>query len=204
MHTLKPYAAAVVAAVILFCAACSPAQKHPNQINSFDGATYDSMTAAHAALLSFRVTVSTQYPQYTATFNQAAAAYTVAYNAYAAFRTTPTDTTGVTVAVGNLTVSVIALENALQTDLHVPSHTVTSIEGRAFRMRASAKPSITISDILNELEVAAAIAETVPGTQPYAALAALVIRATEQATAALQSMSGQPIDLTTIQPVASL
>lgn len=204
MRTYKWFLAAVTAAVMLACAGCSPAQKHPNQINTFDGATYDSMTAAHAALASFRTTVATKYPQYTTTFNQAAAAYAVAFDAYSAFRTTPANTTSVTVAISNLTVAIIALENALQNDMKVPPQTVSNIRSRAVRLRSSAQSAISISDILSELEVAAAIASTIPGTQPYSTLAALVIQATQQAVAALQSASGQPIDLSTLTPIAAL
>lgn len=204
MHTLKLILATLMGAIFLFLAGCSPAQKHPNQINSFDGATYDSLTAAHGALVSFRSTVSTKYPQYTNTFNQAAAAYSVAYNAYAAYRSTPSNTAAVTVALSNLTVSIIALENTMQTDLHVSPQTVAGIRGRAAHIRAAAQPRISISDVLSELEVAAAIAETIPGAQPYAGLAAIVIEATQEAVSALQSSAGQAIDLSTIQPVLAL
>ncbi len=73
---------------------------------------------------------------------------------------------------------------------------------KAGKIRAAAGQRITISDILTELEIAAAIAETVPGTEPYSELAAIVITATQQALAAESSASGQAIDLSTIQPIA--
>jgi hypothetical protein len=57
---------------------------------------------------------------------------------------------------------------------------------------------------LAELEIAAAIAQTVSGTQPYSGLAAIVIKATQQAFAGKSTASGQAIDLAAIQPFATI
>jgi len=204
MLTLKLSAAVLLAAAVTISTGCNPQPKHPNQINAFDGASYDSLTLAHAALSSLRVTVSTTYPRYTPAFNQAAASYTTAYSAYALFRTATTNQAQAALAISDLTVSVVSLENALQTDLHVAPQAVVKVRGRAARLRAAAAPQITISDILTELEIAASIAATVPGTQPYANLAELVIKTTQAALAASNASAGQPIDLSTIQPIAAI
>ncbi len=194
----------VVAAITLSTTACNLQPNHPNQLNAFDGASYDSMTVAHAALLSFRVQVSGSDKQYVAVFNVAAAAYSTAFDAYSLYRSNQSNQPAVSVGLSNLAVSIVSLENAFQAGLHVSPETVLKIRTRAGRMRAAASPRISISDILTELEIAASIAETVPGTQPYSTLAAIVIRATQQALAAQTSGSGQAIDLSTIQPVPAI
>jgi len=193
----------LVISVSLFTG-CNPQAKHPNQINSFDGASYDTLTLAHAALTSLRPSVAVTYPQYKDAFNEAAASYSAAYEAYSVFRVIPADQGSAALAISNLTTSVVYLENTLQAGMQVPAATAQDIRGKAARIRAKAQPRITISDILNELEIAASIAATVPGTQPYAMLAEMVIKATEQAIAAVESSSGQPIDLSTITPLAPL
>ena len=190
-------------ALILSTTACSPQAGHPNQINTFDGASYDSLTLAHGALSSLRASIITNSLPCVPLFNETAAAYGTAYSAYALYRATPGNQASVAVAVSNLAVSIVALESDFQSQMHVPAATVLKAHSKAARIR-SAHPEITISDILSELEIAASIAETVPGTQPYSTLAALVIDATQQALSASKSASGQPIDLSTIQPVAAI
>lgn len=203
MLTFKLVAVALLVAAIVLFSACSPSAKHPNQINSFDGASYDSLTAAHAALISLRTTVSTTYPQYKVTFNQAAASYQLAYTAYVAFRSQPASQAQAALAIDNLTVNIVSLENAFQNDMHVQASTANTVRERTYQIRA-AHASLNISDILTELQVAASIAATVPGAQPYAALAEIVIGATRSAIDAITSASGQPIDISTIAPVAPL
>jgi hypothetical protein len=201
MSKLALFILAVVALTIS-TTACNTQPNHPNQINAFDGASYDSLTVAHAALASFRVHVSTNEKQYVSVFNEAAAVYSTAFNAYSLYRSTQSNQAAVSVNIVNLTVSIISLENAIQTALHVSPEAVLQVREKAGKIRAAASPRITISDILTELEIAAAIAETVSGTQPYAGLAAIVISATQQALAAESAASGQAIDLSTIQPIA--
>lgn len=204
MSTFKSILMGLAGACVIFLAGCTPQSIHPNQINTFDGATFDSLTVAHAALVSLRGTVSTQYPRYSGVFNQAAASYAVAYNGYATYRSTTANQAAVALALSNLTVSIVALENTIQSDMHVPPSTVSHVRGRASRLRAAAQPRITISDVLTELEIAATIAASVPGTEPYSTLAAVVIRATQQAVAALSASSGRPIDLSVITPVMAI
>jgi hypothetical protein len=192
-----------VVGAVLATSSCGN-QPHPNQINAFDGASYDSLTLAHGALTALRVPISTQYTQYTSTFNQAAAAYSVALDAYSLFRTSPAAQADVAIAVGNLTVSIVALENALESDMHVPANQMLAIRKQAARIRKAAGPNTSAADILTELEIAAAIAQAVDPSQPFSGLAVLVIDATNQALAAKSANAGQPIDLGAIQPVPSI
>jgi hypothetical protein len=192
----------VVLALTSSSVGCNTQPSHPNQINTFDGTSYDSLTIAHAALASFRVQVSTTDKQYIPVFNEAAAAYTTGFNAYSLYRTSQSNEAAVSADIANLTVSIVSLENAIQAALHVSPQAVLKARDKAAKIRASVSPRISISDILTELEIAAAIAQTVAGTQLYAGLAAIVINAAQQALAAQRSASGQPIDLSTIQPIA--
>jgi hypothetical protein len=204
MLKLKFTALALMAAALTLLTGCNTQPAHPNQINAFDGTSYDTLTLAHAALGSLRTTVSTNYRQYVPAFNQAAASYSTAYDAYALFRTAPSNQAGAALALSNLTFSIVSLENAFQLDLHVPAKSTRAVRARAARMRAAAAPKITISDILTELEIAASIAATVPGAQPYSTLASVVIRTTQEAVSAVAAAEGQPIDMTNIQPIPSI
>ena len=204
MLQIKFFSLLVLAIALSMATGCNPQTKHPNQINTFDGASYDSLTLAHAALASLRTSVSTTYPQYKTVFNEAATSYTTAFEAYSVFRTIPADQSSAALAISSLTASLVYLENSLQTDLQVPPATVQHVRSRAIQVRSTIGTKITISDILSELEIAASIAATVPATQPYAVLAELIIHATEQAIAAAESNSGQPIDLNLIAPIAPL
>jgi len=183
---------------------CGPQPVHPNALNAFDGATYDTLTVAHGALTSLRAQVITSYPKYAPVFNQAAAAYATAFNGYALYRSTTADQAGVSMALANLTVSVVSLENAFLNDMHASSANIAKMQLKAKTMRARASASVSISDILTELQIAAAVAKAIPAAQPYAALAELVIAATSQAVAAETAASGEAIDLSTIQPVAAI
>ncbi len=194
---------AMISASIIFTG-CNTQPNHPNQISAFDGACYDSLTLAHGALASLRGQLQADYPQYASAFNQAVASYSVALDAYSLYRAAPKSEADVTVDIGNLTVSIVSLENAFESDLHVSAASVLKIRARATKMRQAAGPNVPAIDILTELEVAAAVAEAVPAAKPYAQLAAVVIAATQSALAAEQSAAGQPIDLSTIQPVSPI
>jgi len=63
--------------------------------------------------------------------------------------------------------------------------------------------TVRIADSTN-FPIAATIAASVPGTEPYSTLATVVIRATQQAVAALNASSGRPIDLSVITPVMAI
>ena len=180
---------------------CGTQPNHPNQLNTFDGATYDTLTVAHGALGSLRAQISTSYPKYVPQFNQAASAYEVAFQAYSLYRTDQSNQSQLSLAIANLTVSVVGLESTLQSDMNASPAAVANIQGRARKMRAATR--VSISDILTELEIAAAIARTIPPAAPYAILAELVIGATSQAMAAESAASGHAIDLMTIAPIAA-
>ena len=199
---LKWAAVALPVICILFACGCGMQASHPNQINSFDGATYDSLLMGHDALASLRTNVSASYPAYTPVFNQACAAYSVVYASYSTFRGRPTTQAEVAVAIANLAVAIVVLENALQTGLHPSAKDVIGIRAHAKRLHAFAnEKGISVSDILTELEIAAAVARTIPQASPQAGLAQIVIASTNAALAAQAAAAGQPIDLALLQPV---
>ena len=181
---------------------CGTPPNHPNQLNTFDGATYDSLTLAHAALGSLRSQISAGYPKYVPQFNQAASAYTVAFQAYSLYRSDKSNASQLSLALSNLTVSVASLEAAFQSDMHASPAAVARFKSRAKKIRATA--NISISDILTELQIAAAVAQTIAPAAPYAMLAQLVIDATRQALAAETAASSQPIDLAVIAPIPAI
>ena len=195
---------AVLAVALAVGTGCNTQPPHPNQISAFDGATYDSLTLAHAALTSLRSQVIASYPKYTPEFNQAAASYSAALSAYSLYRTQAGGEGSVSAAINNLVVATVALESGFEADMHVTPQTIANIRGRASAIRAHAGKNISVSDILTELEVAAAIAETIPAAQPYSKLAAVVIAATSDALAAEKASAGQSIALDSIQPVPSI
>src|SRR5436305_14448874 len=98
---------------------CHLQSSHPNQINTFDGAAYDTMTLAHGALTSLRVSISTDFPHYVPEFNQAVEAYNTALVIYSAYRSSADTQPSLSVALGNLAVGITSLESALVTDLRV-------------------------------------------------------------------------------------
>ena len=188
--------------VLIVTTGCGTQPTHPNQLNTFDGATYDTLTLAHGALGSLRAQISAGYPKYVPQFNQAASAYAVAFQAYSLYRTEQTNQSQLSLAVANLTVSVVALESVFQSDMNAAPAAVANVHSRAKKMRATAR--VSISDILTELQIAAAIARTIAPAAPYALLAELVIGATSQAVAAQSAASGHAIDLTTIAPIPAI
>lgn len=197
---------AVAAALILSAVGCK-STSHPNQINQFDGASFDSLVAAHSALETLRVQVVSKYPKYKGDFNIAAAAYNTARDTYATFRQAPAQNQAqVAAEIGNVTVSLVALENSIQQDLHVSPDAVAKARANALKQRQrlyrTYPSAINVTDILTDLEIAASVAQAVPVAAPYAALASLVIEATSEAIASLSAQSGQPIDLSAIPEIA--
>lgn len=192
-------------AATLIATGCNQPSKHPNQINDFDGASYDSLTVAHGALTALRSQISTNYKQYAPQFNEAAATYSTAFTVYSQFRTDLNDQATASEAVNALTISIIALETSIQQQLHAPAAAAKNAHQKAAAMRTrAAQQHISISDVLTELEIAATVAQAVPAASPYASLASMVIDATSQALAAYHAAAGQAIDLTTIQPVPAI
>lgn len=204
LHHLKLSLFGISTFAIVLTTGCNTQPQHPNQLNAFDGATYNSLTLAHAALASFRVQISAGLPQYVPVFNEATAAYATAFDAYTSFRSQSGSRTTVTAALANLLTGIVSLENAFANDMHANARAVRRIRRTAAGVRARAGKNVTISDILTELEIAASVAETIPAGQHYGQIAAMVIEATSQALIAEDATAGQPIDLTTIQPVPAI
>jgi type IV secretory pathway VirJ component len=209
LNTLRHKCVAAIAAIAfagtILTVGCG-SSVHPGQLSPFDGAAYDTFTVAHAALQTLRSQVSSLHPQFKDTFNQAAVSYEAAYNSYVLFRNAPAQNQAqVAVEINNLTVSIIALENAFQAEMHADPKLVADTRAKARHIKARANANgFSISDILTELEIAATIAQAIPGASPYAAIASIVIQGTQAAVAALSAASGQAINLASIAPVALL
>ena len=190
---------------ILFASGCGSQTSHPNQIASFDGSTYDTLLLAHGALTCLEADVSTLDPKYVPMFKQAAAAYGVAYSAYASFRTTPATQANVAVTINNLTIAIIALEGSFQTDMHASATSIAQMREHAKHLRKTAGTAgMSVSDLLTELEIAAAVANTITKAGPYAKIAEIVIQTTSAALAAETAAVGQSIDLSLIQPITAI
>ncbi len=195
---------AILVAVLTLCTSCGNQPAHPNQINTFDGASYDSLTVAHAALASLRSPVSTTQRRYITPFNQAAGTYATAYAAYVAYRGAQTNQAGLTLAISDLAASIASLEGFFQTDMRAAPADIARVQSRAAHFRSTVGRHITLSDILTELEIGASIAATIPLTQPYSTMAEIVIKMAQDSLNAFGASSGQLIKLSAILPVASI
>lgn len=185
----------------LFTTGCTPPAVHPNQFNEFDGAAYDSLTLAHGALTSLRVSVARDFPSYTAHFNDAAEAYNKAVTAYGLYRSSQQEAS-VDASLRNLTMALVLLETSLESELRVDGKKAANVRASARHIRArAARAHISVSDLLTELQIAAALAQTVPAAAPYSILARAVVSATSNALEAEQLSSGKPIDLQTIPAI---
>lgn len=204
MLPLKLTPAAIFAAILIFCTGCSNQPSHPNQINAFDGASYDSLTVAHAALVSLRASVSTTQPQYVVPFNEAVQTYATTYNAYVLYRAAQTNESALALAIADLTTCITSLESTFQIDMKAAPADVAEARMAAARFQTKFSNRITVSEILTELEIAASVASAIPVTEPYSSIAAIVIKMAQDSLAAFSANSGQPIDLSTIQPVAPI
>lgn len=193
---------AIALATLLFVTTgCTPPAVHPNQFNAYDGAAYDSLTIAHAALSALHTSISTEFPEYSHAFNQAAGAYNNSVITYSAYRTTQ-DEMGIHSDLQNLTLAIVILETEIQSGFHATAKQNEQVRASATHIRARASQAhIAVSDILTELEIATALAQTVPQAGPYARLARAVIVATADAISAQQLVSGKPIDLATLTAI---
>lgn len=204
MFPLKITLTAALAATLILCTGCNPQPAHPNQINTFDGASYDSLTVAHAALLSLRSSVSTSERQYITPFNEAVQTYGTAYSAYVAYRAAQTNEPALVLAIVNLTATIQSLERAFQLDMKATPENIAAARAKAVQFHAAYGKRITVSGILTDLEIAASVAAGIPATQPYSTLAEIVLQMAQDAMSAFGKSSGQPIDLSTIQPIAPI
>jgi hypothetical protein len=204
-NKLKAAACALSVLFLLGLATGCGVQTYPNQINAFDGASYDSLTLAHGALTSLRSQIAVNYPKYDAVFNEAAAAYNVALTGYSEYRITQANQADVAAETTDLTAAIINLETAFQTDMQVSPAYVLKLRKKAEGIRRFVKRrGVSVTDILDELEIAAAIARAVPAAAPYAAVAQMVISSTDDALSAEEASAGEPIDLTTIQAITPI
>jgi hypothetical protein len=77
--------AALLCAALVFSPACAvkstTAPTYPNQLNTFDGAAYSTLTIVQASLQQAK-TLAPQYPQFKPQLNQAIATYNAALAAY--------------------------------------------------------------------------------------------------------------------------
>jgi hypothetical protein len=201
MQKRLTFPAGLLALAAILLTGCNTQPNHPNQINAFDGTSYDSLTLAHGALTALRAHVASDYKQYAPTFNEAAEAYSAAFDAYSLYHTNSGTPAAVSVALSNLAINIAALENAFQTQMNLSPSEVISVHRKAAKLRSAAAPRVSAIDILTELEIAATLAQTVPASAPYAKVAAAVIDATQQALAAQAASSGRDIDLSTVTPV---
>ncbi|MBV9222499.1 MAG: hypothetical protein JOZ45_22440 [Acidobacteriaceae bacterium] len=183
---------------------CHVQSPHPNQINTFDGAAYDTMILAHGALTALRASIATDFPHYAPEFNKAVDTYNAAVVMYSAYRSSSEVEPSVSNALGNLAVSITALEGALVSDLHVDAQRSAQVRKAAQKIRARANAHITIADVLAELEIAASIAAAVPATEGYATLAKVIIDATGAALVAEQAEAGKPIRLDAIAAITPI
>lgn len=205
--TILSITSLVALAGILFTVGCG-SSVHPNQINPFDGDTYDTLTTARAALVATKSRVQAQYPKYVVLTNTAIASYNTAYASYVTFRQAPA-ASDIQLAsqIGLVTAAVIELESQLQADLKPSAEAIQKANAKYASLKDqypahTIAAHISLASILTELEIAAAVAQSIPIASPYAQLAQLVIEATSQAVAAVQASSGKPIDLSLIGPVS--
>ena len=183
---------------ILCTTGCNNQPVHPNQINAFDGATYDSLTLAHGVLASLRTSIPNEFPRYNPVFNDAVKAYNDTLAAYTLYRDTQNESS-IAANLTNLTLSIVLLETSLQSELHVPPGKNGAIRTQALQIRSrAARAHVTVSDILTELQIAAAIAQTIPAAAPYYPLARTIIEATTFALNSEEEEAGKPIDLLVI------
>lgn len=206
---MTPKLKVATAAASLFLAVftmtgCRVQLSHPNQVNTFDGAAYDTMVLAHGALTALRANIVKNYPQYAPVFNTAVEAYNATAIVYSNYRNSAGDEPSVSVALGNLTVGITTLESALVHDLHVDAQHTAQIRAKAQKIRARASAHLTTADIFTQLEIAASIAALVPTVGQYATLAQIILDATQAAITAEQATADQPIRMDAIAAIAPI
>lgn len=203
MKTVRSHVAAFLALclTVAFLTGCGQPNVHANAINAFDGTTYDTLTATGAVLGPLKTQVQTSYPKYAMVFNDAASAYNTSVQLYGMFRTNPNTETQAKVSSEMLIVTqaIVALESQIQADLHPAPADVAAarahVEHAKAKYSAKAKANVSLVDILTELELAATVAQAIPGASPYAALAQIVIEATKTAVNAVEASNGTRIDV---------
>ena len=214
MFNPKTPVALLASALTLFTFGCGTSVTYTNQLNTFDGTTYTSLLAAHAALDVTRAKVQSSFPQYINTFNKSADSYAVAYNSYVLFRQNPAQNqVQISVEIAALATSIVALEDAFTAPLPATKAQIKKLHQYSVKLQTGSllKPhsttvttKISIVDILTYLQLAATIAQGVPAASPYAALAQMVLQIATASVQAVQAHAGQAIDLTVITPIVKI
>src|SRR4051812_13735191 len=196
----------MVLPAVLFMAGCPASGIHPNQLDEFDGKTFDTLFLAHEALTSIRTGIVTRAPQFAPQFDAALHAYLIALEAYTEYRAAPVEDsiTLVNHSVSDLSISISELERQFTDVLPVPEPKQIEI-----RMRMSSKTRsrsiqprymLSFADILGALEVAAQIAAQVPQSSAGGNIALLIIHAAQEAEASAQAHASVKIDLNLLMP----
>ena len=186
--------AAVLAVATLMTGGCTPQSNHPNQLNRFDGAAYDSLVLAHGSLVSLRTTVQEQYPALAPSFNKVAEAYQTAVAAYSIYRNTGATDLTMSTALHNLTLALVLLEGELEADLH-------RTEFRSASAKIGAQSGYAPSELLTALQLAATIASIIPQTAAEARAAEAILAATRQALTEWRAVANTPINLAWLTPI---
>ena len=205
---ILPFSATALVACALLFTGCSPQPNHPNQLNRFDGAAYDSLVLAHGSLASLRTSVAERYPSLTPKFNNVADAYRAAVTAYSLYRSNASMEFTASTALHNLTLSLILLEGEIEATLRHGSGpaalTAAAASTSNSPANASSQPAYPPSELMTVLEFAAAIAGAIPETQHEADAAQTILAATRQALTEWKASSSAPIDLDLLPPIESL
>jgi hypothetical protein len=202
MHRYLVLAVSIPAmALLLGC----PSEQHPNQIDAFDGKTYDTLLIAHEALGALRPTVVSHTGDFAASYNASVSAYSDAFDVYSRYRQSPmSGQQPLVLLISSLASSVAALEDKLTRPLPVPAPQRQRITAQ-YRVAGTADvqqiSAATWGSILDALTLAAEISATVPQSSEYGKLAEQIIAATRFATTAAQQNRGEPIDLARITPL---
>lgn len=189
--------AAVLAAAALITTGCKPQSNHPNQLNRFDGAAYDSLVLAHGSLVSLKTSVQQQYPALAPDFNKVAEAYNTAVAAYSIYRMTGATEGAMSTALHNLTLSLVLLVGEVEINLH-------RTDLRPATAKISAQTDYSASELLTALQLAAAIASLVPATQAEAQAAEAILAATRQALTEWRAVANAPINLAWLTPIDAI
>jgi hypothetical protein len=180
--------------------------KHPNQISQFDGDAFDTLLASRAALVQLSTRIASEYPKYAGETNTALSSFNATVSAYKSFRS-GLGVTELELAsqLGSVSLSIVALENQIQADLHPPAKAILDAREKVLakreRLTSTARAHVSLASVLVQLEMFASIAQVIPATGPYGALAALVIQATSEAYLAIHNAAGKPIDLALLAPI---
>lgn len=111
-HIKRHFALLVILAVSITGCQHKGVLAHPNQINAFDGAAYDTLTVAQASLNQAKA-LAPRYPQFKTQLNQAIQSYDAALAAYKAYHAQGSgDTEALNQQLANLSGQIATLLNS--------------------------------------------------------------------------------------------